>query len=114
MNHGIHVKTELISMCVTVLSHHFQLKTNKTKENGHNLLIFIGNLYGLTAGYQLVRYDFPHVVFIDAERQIQIGNVAVVMFDVAQTAIEFRIQGGQFIETAVQDLRQAGYLTEKK
>ena len=49
-------------------------------------LVFIGDGDGPTAGYELVRHDLTHHVLIEAEGQVQVGHIALVVLDVRQVS----------------------------
>lgn len=62
-----------------------------------------------------MRNDATHLILIDGKRQIQIGNVAIVVLDERETAIQFLIQRWQLIDATVQRLiRLAQQLRQKE
>lgn len=65
-------------------------------------LILIGHSSSASARDQLVRDQFAEHVLIQRERQLQLPDIALIMFHQGQTAVKIAIQRGELVKPAVQ------------
>lgn len=64
-------------------------------------LVLIGHGGSASARDQLVRDQFAEHVLIERERQLQLPDVALVMFHQGQTAVKIAIKRGELVKPAV-------------
>lgn len=82
-----------------------------------DVLNFVLISYGGSASArdQLVRDQFAEHVLIERERQLQLPDIALVMFHQSQTAVEIAIQRGELVKPTVQRAaRLPGKLRDKE